>query len=63
LQDGRGDPNMSAIIPPRPCNLVEPQLRGHETGFHVVTAGTEVGISVFRCVFLVRKSCDLTSQH
>ena len=49
--DGRGDPNLSGITPPLPMNLVEPMRSGHETGYHVITAGTAVGISVIRCVF------------
>ena len=47
-QGGRGDPNMSGIAPPFPENLVQPDLHGFETGFHVVTRGTEVGISVYK---------------
>lgn len=46
--DGRGDPNLSTIAPPLPMNLIEPTFQGHETGYHVVTAGTAVGISAFR---------------
>ena len=49
-QCGRGDPNLSGISPPLPANLVEPKAEGFETGFHVITGGTEVGISVFKYV-------------
>lgn len=43
-QDGLGNPNISGITPPIPANLVELVLAEHETHFHVVTSGTEVGI-------------------
>ena len=49
-QCGRGDPNLSGISPPLPASLVEPKAQGFETGFHVITGGTEVGISVFKYV-------------
>ena len=49
--DGRGDPNLSGITPPLPMNLIEPMCNGHETGYHVITAGTAIGISVIRYVF------------
>lgn len=49
--DGRGDPHLSGITPPLPMNLVKPMHHGHETGYHVITAGTAVGILVIRCVF------------
>lgn len=49
-QDGLGNPNISGITPPIPANLVEPVLAGHETHFHVVTSGTEVGIFTNRYV-------------
>lgn len=56
-QDGRGNPNLSAISPPLPAGLVKPKLQGFETGFHVITAGTEVGISLFKCVAFLCNSC------
>ena len=49
--DSHGNPNLSGITPPLPMNLVKPMHRGHETGYHVITAGTAVGISVIQCVF------------
>ena len=49
--DGHGDPNLSGITPPLPMNLVEPMCHGHETGYHVITAGTAIGILVIWCVF------------
>ena len=50
-QDGRGDPNLSGIAPPHPMTLVEPQLQLHDTGFHVITAGIEVGITTVKYVY------------
>ena len=50
-QDGQGDPNLSAICPPLPNCIVEPKLQGHETGFHIITSGTTVGILSFMCIF------------
>jgi len=47
-QDGLGDANMSGIAPPHPSDLVEPQLQAHHTGFHVITRGTEVGITTIK---------------
>ena len=49
-QCGRGDPNLSGISLPLPASLVEPKAQGFETGFHVITGGTEVGISAFKYV-------------
>lgn len=49
--DGRGDSNLSTITPPLPMNLVEPMCHGHETGYHVITTSTAVGISAFQCIF------------
>ena len=62
LQDGLGNPNVSSITPPIPANLVEPVLVGHETHFHVVTSGTEVGIFTNRYVYHshIVVSCLLT---
>ena len=41
---------MSGITPPLPLSLVEPQSREHDTGFYVITAGLEVGITTVKCV-------------
>ena len=49
-QCGHSDPNLSGISPPLPTSLVEPKAQGFETGFHVITGGTEVGISAFKYV-------------
>ena len=51
-QDGRGDPNLSGITPPLPVSLVEPQLVSYDTGFHVITAGIEVGITTVKFVYI-----------
>ena len=53
LQDGQGDPNLSAMSPPLPDCLVEPKHQEHETGFHVITSGTTIGISPFMCIFFL----------
>jgi hypothetical protein len=50
-QDGKGDPNLSGISPPLPADLVEPQLQVYASGFHVITSGTEVGITTVKCVY------------
>ena len=55
FQDGLGNPNVSGITPPNPANLVEPVLAGHETHFHVVTSGMEVGI--FTNKYVHHSSC------
>jgi len=55
-QDGCGDPNLSSISPPIPKALVKPKLQGFEMGFHVITMGTEVGISVFKCIIFLCNS-------
>jgi len=49
-QDGLGNPNLSGITPPHPAALVEPQLQVHDTGFYVITSGTEVGITTVKYV-------------
>ena len=51
-QDGRGNPNLSGITLPLPISLVEPQLLSHNTGFYVITAGIEVGITTVKYVYL-----------
>ena len=50
-QDGKGDPNLSGIAPPLPTALVEPPLHEYATGYYVITAGTEVGITTVKCVY------------
>lgn len=62
LQDGLGNPNISGITPPIPANLIEPVLQAHQTHFHVVTSGTEVGIFTNKYVyhFCLVVSCLLT---
>ena len=50
-QDGLGNPNVSGISPPLPADLVESVLAEHETHFHVVTSGTEVGIFTNKYVY------------
>lgn len=50
-QDGLGNPNMSGISPPQPATLVEPLLQAHDTGFHVITSGTEVGITTVKYIY------------
>jgi len=50
-QDGKGDPNLLGIAPPLPIGLVKPQLQSHDTGFHIITAGIEVGITTIKCVY------------
>ena len=50
-QDGRGNPNLSGISLPFPTNLIEPQLQSHDTGFHIITAGIEVGITTVKCIY------------
>lgn len=50
-QDGLGNPNVSGIALPIPANLVESILASHETDFHIVTSGTEVGIFTNKYVF------------
>jgi hypothetical protein len=45
MGDLDNDINFSGVSPPRPNSFVEPfPLAGH-TGFHVVTAGSKVGIT------------------
>ena len=39
------------ITPPLPVSLVEPQLLSHDTGFYVITAGIEVGITTVKFVY------------
>lgn len=51
LQDGLGNPNVSGITPPIPASFVEPVLVGHETYFHVVTSGMEVGMFTNKYVY------------
>ena len=50
--DSHGNPNLSGITPFLPMNLVKPMCCGHETGYHVITAGTAIGISVIQSHFL-----------
>jgi len=57
--DGLGEINLSGLVPPIPWQLIEPELCGHETGFHIITAGTEVGITLFRYAFF----CMLQRLH
>jgi hypothetical protein len=60
-QDGKGDPNLSGITPPLPIDLVEPQLQAHDMGFHVITAGIEVGITTIRFIcFTLLAVCFFT---
>ena len=49
-QDSQGDPNLSGISPPLPLSLVELQLHACDTGFYVITAGLEVGITTLKYV-------------
>jgi hypothetical protein len=49
-QDGLGNPNLSGITLPHPAALVELQLQAHDTGFYVITSGTEVGIATVKYV-------------
>jgi hypothetical protein len=45
MGEAENDPNLSGLSPPRPSQFIQPFPLAWQEGFHVVTAGSKVGIT------------------